>query len=129
MLSLIKRLATGLLLVLIAVHSNSILIAAEQVAPEQKRELITPGDARKGRYVFRKCIACHQNNDVPIVCPHDKTKQEWYNHFNKGFRKCKQVSTENNFVKYQFTNIQLNHLLGFLYKYEKNSGEKFTMCK
>ena len=120
MSSVIMRLITSLLCVLVIVNIVSVVVAADPIAP---------GDARKGRYIFRKCIACHKNNNTPVVCPGDKTKDEWDNYFKKNFKKCRKILTEDNFKKYQFTDTQMSHLLGFLYKYEKDSGEEFTMCR
>lgn len=120
MSSIIVKLITSLLFVLILMNMMVFVVVADP---------ITPGDARKGRYIFRKCIACHKNNNTPVICPEDRTLLEWNNYFNNDFEKCRKIQTEKNFRKYQFTSGQLSHLLGFLHKYEKNSGEIFTMCK
>jgi len=89
---------------------------------------ITPGDARKGRYVFRKCVACHKKNQTPVICPGDRTVVQWDGYFTNDLEKCRKIRTENNFEKYRFTSVQLGHLLGFLHKYGKDTGEKFTLC-
>jgi len=119
MSSLIVRLITCLLFILVTINMVSVITANPFI----------PGDARKGRYIFRKCVACHKKNNTPVICPGDRTQQEWSDHFINNFKKCRTIITENNFNKYQFTNTQLNHLLGFLHKYGKDTEEEFLMCK
>lgn len=118
MTSPILRLATFVSFLLIATNAYA---ATDNALPV--------GDPGKGRYVFRKCIACHKNNKITLVCPDAKTKQEWKDFFQKNLARCKHVQSRNNFAKYDFTDIQLSHVLGFLIKYAKDSEEKFTMCK
>ncbi len=91
-------------------------------------EILSTGNPRKGGYVFRKCIACHKNNNTPVVCPGDKSKKFWDFYTSDYFDKCRKVQSENNFEKYKFTPTQLTHLLSFLHKYAKDSDEKLLSC-
>ena len=116
---LIKRLIICILFALVFMPTNSFIAA----------DPIILGEARKGRYVFRKCVACHKNNNTPVICPEERTQQQWDDYFNMNFDKCRASRTEKNFLKYQFTKVQLVHLQAFLRKYAKDSEERFTMCE
>ena len=42
---------------------------------------MSAGSDRRGRYIFRKCLACHKKIGIPSVSPADRTKKAWSRFF------------------------------------------------
>ena len=84
------------------------------------------GNAGKGRYIFRKCLACHKKNKAPIVSPADRTRKAWSRFFERDFRKFKKYMPE--FDTYKYTVSQMQHLHQFFLKYALDA-EKPKTCE
>ncbi len=84
------------------------------------------GSAGKGRYIFRKCLACHKRNKVPVVSPGDRTKKAWDRFFRSDFRKFKKAMPK--FETYNYTISQMEHLHQFFRKYALDA-EKPKTCE
>lgn len=84
------------------------------------------GDAGKGRYIFRKCLACHKRQKAPIVSPGDRTKKAWDRFFKGNFRKFKKAMPQ--FESYNYSVSQMQHLHQFFRKYALDA-EKPKTCE
>jgi cytochrome c2 len=82
------------------------------------------GNAGKGRYIFRKCLACHKKNGAPIISPADRTKKAWDRYFSSGFRKFKKAMPE--FDTYKYSVAQMEHLHQFFRKYALDAAKPKT---
>lgn len=82
------------------------------------------GSALKGRYVFRKCLACHKKNKGPSISPGEKTKKTWSRYFARDFKKLKRVMPE--FDNYKYTVKQMEDLHQFLRKYALDAAKPKT---
>jgi cytochrome c2 len=87
---------------------------------------VAAGDAGKGRYIFRKCLACHKKNKAPIVSPGDRTKKAWDRFFSSDFRKFRKAMPE--FDTYKYSVSQMEHLHQFFRKYALDA-EKPKTCE
>jgi len=83
---------------------------------------------RKGKYVFRKCIACHKNNTVAVICPGERSNKFWDAYVFDHFEKCRKVKSANNFDKYKFTSIQITYLMSYVHKFAKDSDNPLVSC-
>jgi len=84
------------------------------------------GNAGKGRYIFRKCLACHKKNNAPIISPADRTRKAWSRFFDRDFKKFKKYMPE--FDTYKYSVSQMQHLHQFFLKYALNA-EKPKTCE
>ncbi len=84
------------------------------------------GNAGKGRYIFRKCLACHKKKKAPIISPADRTRKAWSRFFDKDFRKFKKYMPE--FDTYKYSVSQMQHLHQFFLKYALDA-EKPKTCE
>jgi cytochrome c2 len=84
------------------------------------------GSAGKGRYIFRKCRACHKRNKGPAVSPGDRTKKAWDRFFSGDFRKFKKAMPD--FDTYHYSVSQMEHLHQFFRKYALDA-EKPKTCE
>ena len=82
------------------------------------------GNAGKGRYIFRKCLACHKKNGAPTISPADRTKKAWDRYFSSGFRKFKKAMPE--FDTYKYSVAQMEHLHQFFRKYALDAAKPKT---
>ncbi len=82
------------------------------------------GNAGKGRYIFRKCIACHKKNGAPVISPADRTKKAWDRYFSSDFRKFKKAMPE--FSTYKYSVAQMEHLHQFFRKYALDAAKPKT---
>lgn len=87
---------------------------------------MTAGDATKGRYIFRKCLACHKKNKAVIISPGDRTKKAWSRFFDNDFRKFKRYMPK--FDTYKYSVSQMEHLHQFFLKYALDA-EKPKTCE
>ena len=84
------------------------------------------GNAGKGRYIFRKCLACHKRNKAPIISPADRTRKAWSRFFERDFKKFKKYMPK--FNTYKYTTSQMQHLHQFFLKYALDA-EKPKTCE
>ena len=84
------------------------------------------GDSSKGRYVFRRCLACHKKNNASIISPADRTKAAWDRYFTADFKKFKKEMPQ--FDTYDFTVAQMEHLHQFVLQYALD-GQKPKTCE
>lgn len=84
------------------------------------------GNAGKGRYIFRKCLACHKKNNAPIISPADRTRKAWSRFFVRDFKKFKKYMPK--FDTYKYSNGQMEHLHQFFLKYALDA-EKPKTCE
>jgi cytochrome c2 len=84
------------------------------------------GSAGKGRYIFRKCLACHKKNDAPIISPADRTRKAWTRFFERDFKKFKKYMPK--FDTYKYSISQMEHLHQFFLKYALDA-EKPKTCE
>jgi cytochrome c2 len=82
------------------------------------------GDARKGRYVFRRCLTCHKKNDAPIISPADRTKAAWERYFANDFKKLKKDMPK--FDTYGFSMGQMADLHQFVLQYALDASKPKT---
>jgi len=82
------------------------------------------GNAGKGRYIFRKCLACHKRNDAPIVSPGDRTKKAWGRYFTNDYRKLRRYMPD--FDTYKYSVSQMQHLHQFFLKYALDADKPKT---
>lgn len=84
------------------------------------------GNAGKGRYIFRKCLACHKKNKAPVISPADRTRKAWSRFFDRDFRKFKKYMPK--FDTYKYSTSQMEHLHQFFLKYALDA-EKPKTCE
>lgn len=84
------------------------------------------GNAGKGRYIFRKCLACHKKNKAPTISPADRTRKAWSRFFDRDFKKFKKYMPK--FDTYKYTTSQMEHLHQFFLKYALDA-EKPKTCE
>lgn len=84
------------------------------------------GNAGKGRYIFRKCLACHKKNKAPVISPADRTRKAWSRFFDRDFKKFKKYMPE--FDTYKYSTSQMEHLHQFFLKYALDA-EKPKTCE
>lgn len=84
------------------------------------------GSDRKGRYIFRKCLACHKKSGAPIVSPGDRTRKAWSRFFENDFRKFKRYMPK--FDTYKYSVGQMEDLHQFFLKYALDA-EKPKTCE
>lgn len=84
------------------------------------------GNAAKGRYIFRKCLACHKKNKAPVISPADRTRKAWSRFFDRDFRKFKKYMPD--FDTYKYSISQMEHLHKFFLKYALDA-EKPKTCE
>lgn len=84
------------------------------------------GSAGKGRYIFRKCLACHKRKKAPVISPGDRTKKAWDRFFTGDYRKFKKAMPD--FDTYNYTVSQMEHLHQFFRKYALDA-EKPKTCE
>jgi len=84
------------------------------------------GNAGKGRYIFRKCLACHKKNKAPVISPADRTRKAWSRFFERDFKKFKKYMPK--FDTYKYTVSQMQHLHQFFLKYALDA-EKPKTCE
>lgn len=82
------------------------------------------GNAGKGRYIFRKCLACHKKNGAPVISPADRTKKAWDRYFSGDFRKFKKAMPK--FDTYNYSVAQMEHLHQFFRKYALDAAKPKT---
>ena len=87
---------------------------------------MSAGSDRKGRYIFRKCLACHKKNGAPVVSPGDRTRKAWSRFFEQDFRKFKRYMPK--FDTYKYSIGQMEDLHQFLLKYALDA-EKPKTCE
>lgn len=87
---------------------------------------MSAGSDRKGRYIFRKCLACHKKRGAPTLSPADRTKKAWSRFFEQDYRKFKRYMPE--FDTYKYTDGQMEDLHQFLIKYALDA-EKPKTCE
>ncbi len=87
---------------------------------------MSAGSDRKGRYIFRKCLACHKKNSAPVISPGDRTRKAWSRFFEQDFRKFKRYMPK--FDTYKYSVGQMEDLHQFLLKYALDA-EKPKTCE
>ncbi len=100
--------------------------ASKTSATNQEKFDMDAGNAGKGRYIFRKCLACHKKNNAPILSPADRTKKAWDRFFTNDFKKLKKAMPE--FDTYNYSIAQLEHLHQFFRQYALDA-EKPKTCE
>lgn len=100
--------------------------ADSATASEVEKFDMNGGDAGKGRYIFRKCLACHKKNNAPTLSPGDRTRKAWGRFFVNDFKKLKRAMPQ--FDTYNYSTAQLEHLHQFLRKYALDA-EKPKTCE
>lgn len=106
--------------------SSTVKTASRSSSGGGKKFDMAAGDAGKGRYIFRKCLACHKKNNAPIISPGDRTKKAWDRFFSSNFRKFKKAMPE--FDTYKYSVPQMEHLHQFFRKYALDA-EKPKTCE
>ncbi len=61
--------------------SRSQSVAKSKTSSGSDKFDMSAGSDRKGRYIFRKCLACHKKIGIPSVSPADRTKKAWSRFF------------------------------------------------
>ncbi len=84
------------------------------------------GNASKGRYIFRKCLACHKKKNAPVISPADRTRKAWSRFFANDFKKFKKHMPK--FDSYNYSVSQMEHLHQFFLKYALDA-EKPKTCE
>ena len=92
----------------------------------EKKFDMAAGSAGKGRYIFRKCLACHKKNKAPVISPGDRTKKAWDRFFASDFRKFRKAMPK--FDTYKYSVSQMEHLHQFFRKYALDA-EKPKTCE
>lgn len=82
------------------------------------------GDPGKGRYVFRRCLACHKKEKAKIISPADRTMAAWERYFADDFKKFKKDMPQ--FDTYGFTTGQMEDLHKFVLQYALDAQKPKT---
>ena len=106
--------------------SRSQSVAKSKTSSGSKKFDMSAGSDRKGRYIFRKCLACHKKSGAPIISPGDRTRKAWSRFFEQDFRKFKRYMPK--FDTYKYSVGQMEDLHQFFLKYALDS-EKPKTCE
>lgn len=106
--------------------SKSKTVAKTKAGSGGKKFDMSAGSDRKGRYIFRKCLACHKKKGAPIISPGDRTKKAWSRFFEQDYKKFKRYMPD--FDTYKYTDGQMEDLHQFLVKYALDA-EKPKTCE
>lgn len=106
--------------------SKTKTVRSSKRASDGKKFDVAGGNAGKGRYIFRKCLACHKRNKAPRISPGDRTKKAWSRFFSRDFRKFKKAMPD--FDTYNYSVGQMEHLHQFVRKYALDA-EKPKTCE